>query len=265
MKGLFIDFIVQPFYNALILLMDFVTSDLGIALVILTIIFRMILFPLYKSQIRTQIKMNQIQEPLKKIQEKYKDNRELMGKEMLNLYRQNKVNPFSGILILIIQLPLLIGFYYVFSRAGLPNINQDLLYSFVSWPDEINTVFIGLVDMMGKSLPLAMLAGAAQFIQMRLMLPKKKEETVDKKGKSSTENVMKNMQTQMSYVMPGMTAMFAYTLGSMIGLYFLVGSLFSIVQEIYIRKSIKEPEEKRAKQEKELSDQIKVKDAEIIQ
>jgi YidC/Oxa1 family membrane protein insertase len=255
MKGLFIDLIVQPFYNALVLLMDFVTSDLGIALVILTIIFRMILFPLYKSQIRTQIKMNQIQEPLKKIQEKYKDNREVMGREMLNLYKQNKVNPFSGILILIIQLPLLIGFYYVFSRAGLPNINHDLLYSFVAWPEEVNTVFLGLVDMMNKSLPLAILAGAAQFIQMRLMLPKKKEEETKQTGKVSTENVMKSMQTQMAYVMPGMTAMFAYTLGSMIGLYFLVGSLFSIAQEVYIRKNIKKPEEERIKKEKELSDQ----------
>ncbi len=257
MKEIFINVVVQPFYNALILLTNFVTSDLGIALIILTIIFRLVLFPLYKSQIRTQIKMNQIQEPLKKIQEKYKNDREALGREMLKLYKQNKVNPFSGILILIIQLPLLLGFYYVFSRAGLPNINENLLYSFVHWPDNLSTVFLGIIDMTGKSLPLAIAAAVAQFFQMQLMLPKKKAVDETKKTNNvSPENVMKSMQTQMAYVMPAMMGMFAYTLGAMLGLYFLVGSLISIGQEFYIRKSIKGPEEERLKKEKELSEKI---------
>ncbi len=255
MKGLFINLIVEPFYNALILLMDFVTSDLGVALIILTIIFRLILFPLYRSQIRTQIKMNQVQGEIKKIQEKYKDNRETMGREMLNLYRINKINPFSGIFIVLIQLPLLIGFYYVFSRAGLPNINEGLLYPFVAWPDEVNTVFLGLIDMMSKSLPLAIAAGVAQYFQMRLVMPPKKkvaESDVKKSNEVSPENVTKSMQTQMTFVMPIMTGMFAYSLGSMIGLYFLVGSLVSIAQEFYIRKTIKKPEAERIQKEAKL-------------
>ncbi|HRY30825.1 MAG TPA: YidC/Oxa1 family membrane protein insertase [Candidatus Paceibacterota bacterium] len=250
MKALFVSLVVRPFYNALILLMDFVTSDIGIALVILTLVFRFILFPLYRSQIRTQIKMGQVQEPLKKIQEKYKDDRETMGREMLKLYRQNKINPFSGILIMIIQLPLLIGFYYVFSRSGLPNINENLLYSFVSWPENINTMFLGLIDMTGKSLPLAIIVGITHFFQMRLMLPKKKEAQEGDKPGGSKENMMRSMQTQMSYFMPGMMAVMAYTLGSMVGLYFFVGGLISIGQEFYIRENIRKPEEERLKKEK---------------
>jgi YidC/Oxa1 family membrane protein insertase len=69
-KELFINLIVRPFYNALIFLVDFITNDLGLAIIILTIIFRFIIFPLSKSQIKTQIKMKDIQKPLKELKKK---------------------------------------------------------------------------------------------------------------------------------------------------------------------------------------------------
>lgn len=248
MKNLFINFIVEPFYNTLILLMDFFTTDLGIAIIVLTIIVRFILFPLSKSQIRTQIKMQQIQAPLREIQSKYKDDRETMGREMLKLYRDNKINPFSGILLLLIQLPVLFGLYYVFLNSGLPSINADLLYSFIPSPEYINTNFIGLFDMTTKSVILAFFVGVTQFIQMKIILPKTDKNTANT-GEMSADNVMKNVQTQMMYVMPIILVSIAYTFGAIIALYLLVGNLFSIGQELYIRKTIRKPAEEARESE----------------
>ncbi|HMP67321.1 MAG TPA: YidC/Oxa1 family membrane protein insertase [Candidatus Paceibacterota bacterium] len=240
MKDIFISFIVQPFYNILILLVDFFTTDLGVAIIVLTIVIRTLLYPLSKSQIRTQIKMQQIQGPLKEIQNKHKDNREVMGKEMLKLYREHKVNPFSGIFLLMIQLPILIGLYYVFMNSGLPEINSSLIYSFVPSPDFINTNFLGMIDLTSKSILLAILAMVTQFIQMKIIFPKTdKTKIASNNGELNTENMMKSVQTQMLYVMPVILLFISYTFGAIIALYILVGNLYSIGQELYIRKNLK--------------------------
>ncbi|HMO78760.1 MAG TPA: YidC/Oxa1 family membrane protein insertase [Candidatus Paceibacterota bacterium] len=240
MKDLFISLIVQPFYNTLILLVDFLTTDLGIAIIILTIIIRTILFPLSKSQIRTQIKMQQVQGPLKEIQKKYKDDREAMGREMLKLYKEHKLNPFSGIFLIMIQLPLLIGLYYVFMNSGLPELNTNLLYSFVPRPEYINTNFLGMIEMTQKSLLLAILAMITQFIQMKIILPKNISSSKNvSSGEINMEDMMKNMQKQMLYIMPIILFFVSYTFGAIIGLYILVGNIYSIGQELYIRKTIK--------------------------
>lgn len=240
MKEFFITLIVQPFYNALILLMDFFTADLGIAIIVLTIIFRFILFPLSRSQIRTQIKMREIQEPLKELRKKYKDQPEKQGREMMDLYKKHGVNPFSGILLLLIQLPLLIGFYWVFLRAGLPEINLDLIYASVPRPENISTMFLGIVDMTEKSAFLAALVGITQYIQVRILLPKKSKDKDSAKSEGGTmEEVMKSVQSQMSFVMPIVLTGIAYSFGAIIALYFLVGNIFSIGQELYLRKTLK--------------------------
>ena len=140
-SSIFISLIVKPFYNSLIFLVDFITNDLGLAIILLTIIFRFVIFPLSKNQIKTQIKMREVQEPLKELKEKHKENPQLMAQKMMELYKKHEIKPFSGMLLLFIQLPLLFGFYYMFLSAGLPNVNFELLYSFIPAPENIDTVF----------------------------------------------------------------------------------------------------------------------------
>lgn len=251
MKEFFFTTIIKPIYNILILLIDFLTTDLGIAIVILTILIRLILFPLYKSQIKNQIRMKEIQEPLKEIKEKYKNDREKMGRAMMEIYKKYEINPFSGILILIIQLPVLIGLYYVFSSTGLPEINESLKYNFVVHPENISTMFLGLIDVTEKSVILAVLASITQFIQLKLISFsfRKDKNSKDKKTKDgSMEEVMQNVQNQMTYTMPILVLFISFSFGAIIALYFLVGNIFSIFQEIYIRKNIREPEEKKIKE-----------------
>jgi YidC/Oxa1 family membrane protein insertase len=248
MKELFTSLIVQPFYNALIFLMDFITPDLGLAIIILVVAFRLILFPLSRSQIRTQIKMQQLQEPLKKLREKYKDKPEILGKKMMELYKEYNMNPFSGFLLLMIQLPLLIGLYRVFLGAGLPEINNDLLYTFMPSPEGINTIFLGFIDLTSSSVILAMLVSITSYFQFKLLMSKKnkaleeaknseKDKGAEKKEPGIMEDAMKNVQSQMIFVMPIMMLFVSYTFGAIIALYFLVGNLFAIGQEMYIRKT----------------------------
>jgi len=240
MTELFISLIVRPFYNALIFLVDFITSDLGLAVIILTVIFRFIIFPLSKSQIKTQIKMRDIQEPLKEIKKEYKNNPQEMGKKMMELYKDNEIKPFAGFLLLFIQLPLLFGFYYMFLRAGLPEINIDLIYSFIPYPDIIDTNFFG-INLTSKSVLLAMLASTTQYFQLKFLLPNNDPNKNPDKG--SIEDVMQGVQKQMVYVMPVIMLFISYSFGAIIALYFVTSNIFSIAQEFYIKKTIRDKEE----------------------
>ena len=236
-NSIFLTIIVRPFYNSLIFLVDFITSDLGLAIVILTVVFRLIIFPLSKSQIKTQIKMRDIQEPLKELKKKYKDNPQEMAQKMMILYKENEIKPFSGFLLLFIQLPLLFGFYYMFLRAGLPEINTELIYSFVPYPNIIDTNFFG-INLTQQSVILALLASITQYFQAKLLIPK--EDKNNPVEKDSIEYVMQNVQKQMVYVLPIIMLFISYTFGSIVALYIVTSNIFSIIQEFYIKKTIKD-------------------------
>lgn len=235
----FIAVIVQPFYNSLIFLVDFLTNDLGLAIIILTVLFRFVIFPLSKSQIKTQIKMKDVQGPMKDLKKKYKDDPQKMGQEMMKLYKENDIKPFSGFLLLFIQLPLLFGFYYIFIKTGLPEINTDLLYSFIPHPGSIDTDFFG-ISLTSKSILLAVLASGTQFIQAKLLFASTNKDKNNEPEKGSVEDVMNGVQKQMIFVMPIILLFISYTFGAIVALYFLTSNIFSIIQEMYLKKTIRD-------------------------
>ena len=243
MTGFFNTILVKPLYNALIFLVDFLPySDIGIAVILLTIAVRFIIFPISRNAIKSQIKMKEIQKPLKEIQDKYKDDKQKMSLEMMNLYRENNIKPFSSFLLILIQLPIIIALFFVFSRTNLPEINPDFLYSFISVPAQINPAMLGFFDLASKSVILAFLAAFTQFIQAQIMFKKnalmnKKDENEPKK-EGMMEDMMKGMQIQMKYVMPVFMYFLALSLGSLIAIYFVTGNIFSIFQEMYIKNKI---------------------------
>lgn len=239
MSQLFNDFLVIPLYNLLILILTHVPFvDLGFAVILLTIIVRLILFPLSKSAIKTQLKMKDIQKPIEEIKIKYKDDQQQMAIETMKFYKENDIKPFSGILLLFIQLPIIFALYFVFLKEGLPNIDLSLLYSFVQAPEFVNPKFLGIFNLASKSITLALLAGATQFFQARLML-KKSDQTEKKPTENNFQNdLMKSMQIQMQYVLPGLMIAFSYSLGAVIALYFTTSNIFSILQEVYLKKKL---------------------------
>ncbi|TRZ53158.1 hypothetical protein D4R99_01330, partial [bacterium] len=126
--------------------------------------------------------------------------------------------------------------YYVF-LAGL-KFDSSLLYSFVHLPSSVNSVFFG-IDLVKKSLILALLAGISQYYQIRLSLPAVPQKT-SKEPLSFQEEFAKNMNVQMKYIFPFLVIFISYSISSAIALYWIVSNLFAIGQELYVRRKTKE-------------------------
>lgn len=247
-SSIFTTFFYNPLYNGLVFLISIVPlADVGIAIIVLTIFVKLILFPISKKAVRTQMKMKKLEPELNSIKKKYEKNKQAQSKRMMELYKENNINPFSGFLLILIQFPVIIALYWVFYKGGLPVINVDLLYNFVSLPEAVNMNFIGLVDMSGKSALLALMVGVTQYYQIKFSLPELKERTSDP---SLKEDLARSLNLQMRYMMPIMIMVFSYIFSAAIALYFLTSNIFAIGQEIYIRKNVKEKEESALKEDK---------------
>lgn len=227
----------NPLYNGLVFFIDVLPyADVGFAVIALTVLVKLILFPLSIQAVKTQMLVRKLEKPLKDLKEKYKSNREELARKTMALYKEEGVNPFSSILVILIQIPIILALYWVFFRGGLPMVNTDILYSFIPVPEVVNMEFLGLIDMGGRSAILALLAGISQFFQARYALPplKKREENASMK-----DDLMRSMHLQMRYVLPVIVVVISYTISAAIALYWATSNLFSIGQEIYMRKRIK--------------------------
>jgi len=222
----------QPLFNALILLYEYLPGrDFGIAVIVLTVVIRLVLYPLMAQSIKSQKALSELQPKIQEIQQKYKDNREQQSKEMMGLYQKEKINPFGGCLPLLIQLPILIALYRVFWQ-GLQPEAMSLLYNFVPNPGTINPTFLGLVNLGEASLASAVLAGIVQFFQSKMMIPKTKKPKLGDK----TSQFSDMMQKQMLYFFPIFTVFILWRLPAAIALYWVVTALFSIGQQYLIFK-----------------------------
>lgn len=229
-------FIYNPLYNGLILLADTLPFfDAGVLVILFTVLVKLILFPISKKAARTQLMMKSVEPDLKAVKEKYKDDKQAQAVATMKLYKDKQVNPFSSILLLLIQLPIIFALYKIFYVAGFSTIHTDILYSFVGVPNHINTLFLGLIDVTQKNVVLALLAAVSQFFQIKLSMPitPKKIE-----GGSFQDDLARNMQVQMKYVFPVMIFFISYNIASAIALYWITSNLFMIGQEFYIRRQI---------------------------
>jgi len=224
----------KPLLNVLAFLVSIVPGgDVGIAVIILTLIVKFALFPLSQRSIDSQIKMNSLAPELKKIKESGASKEE-QAKQTFELYKQNKTNPFSGCLLVLIQIPIIFALYYVFLNGI--NLESGMLYSFIQAPEKINMIFLGILDLTQKSLVLAILAGISQYFQA-LLMPK---QVFSEKGNNSfQENFTKSMQTQMKYIFPLIVTFFAYSVSGAVALYWITSNIFAIGQQIYANKKRK--------------------------
>jgi YidC/Oxa1 family membrane protein insertase len=232
-------FFFDPVYNSLVFFIDVIPGgDVGLAIIATVLLVKTILLPISIKAVQTQKAMREIEPKLKEIKEKYKDNRQEQAQVMMGVYKEAGMNPFASIMLIFLQIPIIIALYFAVSNGGgipLPDINIDLLYSFVAEPLHITMNFIGLVDITEKSILLALGAGITQYFHVHLTMPKlpPKEEGAEPNMK---DDFMRNMQVQMKYVMPVLIAVIAYTISAAIALYFLVSNLTTIAQEYFVRK-----------------------------
>ncbi|PIP46125.1 MAG: hypothetical protein COX15_01490 [Candidatus Colwellbacteria bacterium CG23_combo_of_CG06-09_8_20_14_all_42_19] len=236
MSSLFNEILYKPLFNGLVLLYNSIAiEDLGLAIILLTVLIRIILFPLFHESLRHQRITQELQPYIKKIQEKYKENREAQTKAILELYSHHKANPLMPIILIIVQLPILWVLFRIFN-GGLNEESFGLLYSFVDKPEVISHTLLGLVDLSKKSFYLAAMATGAQYLQSRLSLPKPKA------GQELTQ--AEKMGRNMVYIGPVITAIVVITLPAALGLYWLTTTIFSIFQQVIINKTFSHGESK---------------------
>lgn len=237
--------IYQPIYNLLIFVYNIV-PDFGVAIIIITIFIKFLLIPLSRKQIESQKKMQELQPKIKEIQAKYKNDKEKQSRAMVELYKESKSNPFSGCLPMIVQLIFLIAIYRVLfniSNAGLV-VNPMDLYSFIPNPGQINKVFLGMVDLSSalsfsslalSSLPhiiLVLLAAGSQFIQTKMLMAKQ----IVKTGKQDENDFAQIMSKQMLFLGPILTLFIGIKFPAGLSLYWLVSTVFMIVQQKQMEK-----------------------------
>lgn len=224
----------DPLYNALVFLFRVLPwADAGSIVIFLTVLVRLIIFPLSRKAVLTQVKMLELAPDLAKIKEKYKDKAEEQARLTLALYKEKGVNPFSGILVIAVQIPIILALYQIFLHF--PEVDSSLLYSFVTTPNHINTTLLGIFDITAKSATLALLAALSTFFQFQLSM----KGQVQPKGNSFGDNLTRSMQTQMKYFFPVIVFFISYSISGAIALYWLTTNLFSIGQEIFVRRKLK--------------------------
>jgi len=229
----------EPLFNILIFFYNIVPiKDIGFAIILITILVRVLLYPLSKSSIESQKKLQELKPQIDELKAKHKEDKEAFGRATMELYKREKINPASSCLPLLIQLPILIAVYQVF-RLGLSNGSFDVLYSFVSHPGTINNMFLGFVNLAEPNTILALLAGASQYIQSKMIMNiKGGKENKEVKG----NNIADAMGKQMLYVMPLFTIFIGMSLPSGLVLYWLVSIVLTVLQQHLIFSKKKEAE-----------------------
>lgn len=217
-----------PIYNLLVLIYDYVPGrDIGVAIIFLTVIIKGILWPLSAKALKSQKALQDIQPKLEALKKEYADNKEELGKAMMELYSKEKVNPASSCLPTLIQLPVFIAIYRAMAH-GLRSDGFEALYSWVPNPGAIDPHFLfGLVNLAEPNYILAILAAVAQFFQAKMMVTKPQPKVKGSEDESTAAVVNK----QMTYMMPVLTIIIGIKLPGGLMIYWLAMTLLTILQQ----------------------------------
>jgi YidC/Oxa1 family membrane protein insertase len=221
--------IYRPLLNLLVYFYNIIPGhDIGVVIIGLTILIRLALAPSMHKSLKSQHKMTAIQPQLNELREKHKGDKEGQAKAMMDLYKEHQINPLSSCLPLLIQLPLLIALYQVFSKALKGNL--DGLYKFVTKPEFLDPTFLNFLDLSKPNVVLAVFAGVFQLWQGKLMQPKVK----------SNDPTAAALAIQTTYILPIVSVFIAWKLPAGLPLYWSVTTLFAIAQQYYIMRQQKE-------------------------
>lgn len=232
----------NPLFNGLIGLYHIIPGhDLGVAIIILTLVTKGILaYPSYKA-IRSQRELQLLQPKLEALKAQYKDNREELGRRLMGFYKEHKVNPFSSCLPTLIQLPIL----YILYRVFMNGLHTDPTTGILA-PQQIEHLYHGLrtiytttpIDTVAfgnllhlnetKNIILAVVTGALQFWQSRMLIAQRAPTNT---AGAKDENMAAGVSKQMTYLFPVFTAYFAYIFPAGLALYWLTSTVFQIVQQ----------------------------------
>jgi YidC/Oxa1 family membrane protein insertase len=251
--NLFFTILYQPLFNALIwLYQNFSFGDLGVAIILLTLIIRIILFPLFYKGAKDQSIMQRLAPKIKEIQTSHKNNKEMQAQALLALYKEHKVNPFSGFLLLLVQLPILWALYRVFLNEFSAD-SFSALYSFIIAPESMNANFLGMFDLASRSAVIALIAAVLQYLQGKISLIKSNKPLAE-------QSPMERMGRQMMFMGPVMTfaVLYFFNLPSAVGIYWMTTAVFSLVQQVVINRKLNMKKLEK-EEEKEIIEEEKIR------
>jgi len=224
----------RPLFNFLVLIYNYLPGhDFGLAIIVLTLVIRLILYPSSVKSAKSQKALSELQPKIQEIKEKYKGEKEKQAKATMELYKKEKINPFGGCLPTLIQFPFLIALFLIFKnfKDGLDFTKLAVLYRFVPSPGIVEEpMFLGLINLAQPNTVLAVLAGIFQFIQTKMIMSK------TKKSGAKGSDFSRMMQKQMVYFFPVITVFILLKLPAAIGFYWVVSSLFLITQQYFVLK-----------------------------
>jgi YidC/Oxa1 family membrane protein insertase len=227
----------EPVYNLLVIVLTLVPlHDIGAAIVIVTIIVKLLLLPLNLSALRTQYLMKRLEPEMNKIKELQKTKPQESSKMMMEMYKKEKVNPFASFFMGILQIIIIFQLYFVFSK-GL-HADSASLYSFVYFPEKLHTIAFGLFDVTQKgNIVIAILTGFSSYMLAR----RQTSSMVSKKlphEESFQDQFMKSMKIQLLYILPVIIGASAFALPSALGLYWIVSNTIGYIQDVYMKNKL---------------------------
>lgn len=224
--------LLQPLFNLLLLLYAIMPGhDFGLAVIALTILIRLLLWPLVRRQLHQQKKMRDLQPEIAKIKAKAKGDRQKESVLMMELFKEKEINPFGSLGLAFLQFPILIALFFVLKHIIDPNQINGLAYGFIAKLGTVKTIItnpqtftpslFGLVKMAKPSLVIALIAGLIQFVQTRQLMPKNQAGLGPQAQLGNT----------MGMIFPVITVAIGATLPSALSLYWAASSLIAIIQQ----------------------------------
>lgn len=229
---LFQEIFYRPLLNLLIWLYNVLPGgDFGVAIIVLTLLTKLIFYPLGAKSIKAQKVLGELAPQIKEIQEKYKKDRKKQAEATMAFYKQNNISPFAGLAPLFVQLPILFALFRIIT-----NVFNDgalnALYPFIRTPDVINKIALGFLDLTAaNNIVLGIVAGALTFWQIKMVQPVKAP-AQKTEGKPDFQRVL---QKQMLFMMPLMTAFFATKFAAGLALYWIFTTIGTIVQQYLVQ------------------------------
>ena len=234
--------LVQPLFNLLASIYAILPiHDFGISIIILTVLVRLILWPLVNRQLHSQRAMQRLQPEIARIKTAAKGDRTLEGQQIMELYKEKGINPFASFLPLIIQLPIFFALYAVLKDVVKPGEIAKLSYEPVRHLGAIADIIrggafhpalLGAIDLAKASPLLAVIAAIAQFFQTRQLTPK-----------PVNPDPQAQMMSTMTYIFPFLTFFVGLRLPSALALYWITTSAVAILQQtLILRRDVDEME-----------------------
>ncbi len=250
--------LIQPITNILVAIYQLlqvlhVPSSLGFAIILLTIVIRLILFPVIGKQMKESKKMQEAQPHLNRLKEKHKGDAKQLQSAQMELYKELGINPVAGCLPLFVQLPIIWGLYAVLNQTvretSFKAINKLVYFEGLKLNHLWDTHFFGLLlgqplsQLMKTTGPIILLVpvitAALQYYQSKLMMPAAKPATTVKDPKQP--DFASAFQTQSLYVFPIMIGFFSYSLPFGLSLYWNTFTIFGIIQQYLMQRNAPKP------------------------